>query len=210
MDMFAHKSVSIMLVGIATFLTGICLPCFSAANSLPDFAKWCEEFTEASEDKDDLYNSACIDAYEDDFGPSALAETKQERARIKANMEMQACILGSRTMCSASAQTELHRWELAAKIKSAVASEASLTNSAYKWIWNTVLKYPRTPTFCSGRPKSSFIEETCYLAPNGVVFVTIRGHTYAYCSISVDEYIALLTAPSLGRYYVKHIKPRLC
>jgi hypothetical protein len=57
------------------------------------------------------------------------------------------------------------------------------------------------PFACEPVTKSSFIRRVCYDAKNAYMLINLNGTYYHYCEIDDATVTALLTAPSMGRFF---------
>jgi hypothetical protein len=59
---------------------------------------------------------------------------------------------------------------------------------------------------CTEVTRSSFIRRVCYDVRNDYMLISLNGTFYHYCEIDAGTVSALLSAPSMGRFYNASIK----
>ena len=59
---------------------------------------------------------------------------------------------------------------------------------------------------CTDTARSSFIRRVCYDKANEYMLINLNGTYYHYCAIDAGSVSHLLTAPSMGTFYIANIK----
>jgi hypothetical protein len=62
------------------------------------------------------------------------------------------------------------------------------------------------PFVCTDTPRSSFIQRVCYDKAQSYMLINLKGAYYQYCELPPATFDALVTAPSMGRFYNQNIK----
>jgi hypothetical protein len=62
------------------------------------------------------------------------------------------------------------------------------------------------PFTCTDTPRSSFIQRVCYDKAQSYMLINLRGTYYHYCELPMATFDALMSAPSMGRFYNQNIK----
>jgi KTSC domain-containing protein len=95
-------------------------------------------------------------------------------------------------------------------IRSVLAISLSIMLTGSAFAETVFVKYrgavPLDSFDCTDTSRSSFVKRVCYDAAKSYMIISLKGTYYHYCEIDAQTIDDLLAAPSIGRFYLAHIK----